>query len=142
MTIAVNRDRPFSDGLDQKMCDPALVLVSELPRAVDTAHPQHHRPQLEDALIIADILVRHPLRTAVRAVEIKRSVFSHPVKKAPFIRHVAAIGAMHIGSIEQLAVNLVGRRKYDGSMWIAPSYRFEDVQRSAAVDLEIRSWII
>src|SRR3954466_14844330 len=64
------------------------------------------------------------------------------MKKAHFIGHVPTIGAMHIGSVEQLAVNFVGRRKYDGSIRIAPSYGFEDIQRSAAVDLEIRSWII
>ncbi len=71
--VAVDGDRLAFERADQEMGDPALVLRSHLPLAVDAAHPEHERRHAEAARVIEHILVGRALRAAVGRVEIERS---------------------------------------------------------------------
>src|SRR4051794_35918041 len=94
--IAIDCDRLAADGLNHEMRKPALVLVSELPRPINAAHPQNRRPQSIDARIVADILIGGALRTPVRTIEIQASGLADAALE-PFVeRDVAIADTCHV----------------------------------------------
>ena len=106
------------------MRDPALVLCAVLVRAVDAALPQHDSVHVEAARVVAHVLVGRALAAPVWAVEVDGlRLFTGDVV------------------FRQLAVHLVRRCEDECRLWAVQARGFEEVERAARIDLEIRDRI-
>ncbi len=75
MAIAINGDgAAFEDGVE-KVRDPALIFVAELPRPGDAGHAEDDGGQIVDAGVVADVLVGGAFGAAVGRMEIERLGF-------------------------------------------------------------------
>src|SRR5690606_19409199 len=63
---------------DQEMCHPLLVLGAELVRAIDTAHPKDYRPEPIGPRVVQHVLLRRPLQTTVRTVQLEGPLLRDP----------------------------------------------------------------
>src|SRR4051794_38854053 len=91
--IAIERDRPAIQRLNEEMRDPPLVLGADLVRAINAAHAEHDCRNAIGASVVADVLVGGALGAPVRAVEIERSALGDAAERDPWIGRLVAAGS-------------------------------------------------
>src|SRR4051812_39421657 len=112
------------------MSQPALILRSKLPRPVDAAHPKYRRVQSIDTRVVAHILIRGSLGTAVWTVEIKRRLFTYPRSELRGRGNMTSSDLRDLFVAHQPAVYLVGRGKNDRRRRIVQTDSFQCVERT------------
>ncbi len=118
----------------EKVRNPSLVFVAELPRPGDAGHAEHHRTQSVNAGVIVNILVGRALGATVGRVKIQRLRLGSASRALR--RHVAF--SFHSGQpVGKASVNLVGGSKQQGRIIAGKAGGFEDVEGSADVDFEV-----
>src|SRR5947209_7168675 len=137
--VAVNRDRLPAKRAVDKMRDPALILRAHLMRAIDAAHAQHRRQQIEASGIIQNVLIRGALGAAVGRVEVERPMLVDAVAaQARFYGQIALVVAFKL-DIAQIAVHLVRAGKEKRRARIVEAQRFQERERTADIHVEIEA---
>src|SRR5437764_5797312 len=91
------------------MCDPALILVAELPWAVDAAHAHDRGTETKDSRIVARILVGSALGAAIRAVKIQQSALRDSLVEPRVRGHIAQTPSPDLGIVDHTSIHLLGR---------------------------------
>src|SRR5215217_276483 len=135
--VAIESYGLAGEGADQEVRNPALIFGAHLARAVDAAHPKNAGRQTKAASVVDDILIRRPLRAAVRGVEIERPPLVHTAQTESGVGGlVSPVNQVEV-DIGEIAVDLVGAGEDQGCTCATATQRLEQVQGAADVDLEV-----
>ena len=125
------------DRADQEVREPALVLGPALPWAVDAAHPEHHRGDLEAVGIVEDVLIGGALRAAVGRAKREPAMLANPVGLHRVVDRTPARAFEPQRQIGQAPVHLVGGREHDRRRFGQVPDGLEELERAAGVHREV-----
>src|SRR6266404_1192053 len=118
---------------------PALVLVPELPRAIDAAHAKHDGAKAIDARVVAHVLICRSLRASIRRVKVERAGFGDPIWQVAIL--VARI-LLYQRDVLHAAVHLVCGCEHHHRLTRALPRSLQHVQGAQRVDFEVQPGIL
>src|SRR6266404_7446453 len=139
LPVSIDCDRRPGPSRYDEVRKPALVLVPELPRAIDAAHAKHDGAKAIDARVVAHVLICRSLRASIRRVKVERAGFGDPIWQVAIL--VARI-LLYQRDVLHAAVHLVCGCEHHHRLTRALPRSLQHVQGAERVDLEVHPGIL
>ena len=123
------------------MRNPALILITELPWTVDTAHAHDRGTKTKDPRIVAGILVGGAFRAAIGAVELQRPGLCNAAARQFAARDITVSRLGQLDVVDR-AIDLVGRGEDQPGRVAIPAQCFQQFEGAARIDREVRAGIV